>query len=95
MSIENDTPEEWVPFDTILCENGGCSVQYLYLGIGPCSYEGRSTGDITFVNDHQDCQLLLAIRPGRGITWSDGYYMRNHYHYHDRTGGHEVHWPSS
>lgn len=91
MSGEEDdvrlhTPEEWIPFDTILCTCSGSGydrVEYLYLGIGQFVY----LTDREPVAGGAEVQLLLTL--GRdysfqGSTWSNGDWLRNHAHVHDR-----------
>jgi len=64
------TPDWWVPFETILCENARHVNKFLYLGIGPQRVGGP------------DVQLFLTIAPNRIVSysWSQGEYMAKNYH---------------
>lgn len=80
--IRDDTPPEWVPFETILCTNDRHDMHFLYLGIGPLNL------------DKEEVQLFLTI-PERGIahvSWSTGEYMKKQYH-DIRTCGTILHAP--
>jgi len=91
MSGEEDdirlhTPEEWIPFDTILCTCNGVGygrTEYLYLGIGQYVY----SGDAEAVAGGADVQLLLNLTreySSGGTTWSNGDWLRVNAHVHDK-----------
>jgi hypothetical protein len=91
MSGEEDdvrlyTPEEWIPFDTILCTCDGTGrgrCEYLYLGIGQYIYPPGSRA----VANEAEVQLLLNLGrdySSRGPTWSNGDWLRKNAHVHDK-----------
>jgi hypothetical protein len=89
MSGEEDdirlhTPEEWIPFDTILCTcTGSTRVEYLYLGIGQFVYPP----DKEPVAGGTEVQLLLNLTRDYslgGPTWSNGDWLRKNAHVHDK-----------
>jgi hypothetical protein len=80
------TPEEWIPFDTILCTctgTGFTRVEYLYLGIGQYVYPDDASASA----GGRKVQLLLNLRrdySSGGATWSNGDWLRNNAHIHDK-----------
>lgn len=84
--LPEDTPEEWIPFDTVLCHNINHS-KYLFLGMGAYSYIDMS-GNVVSLGP-EVVQLLYdlsRINDGRitvRMRWSHGSYLKDNYHIYD------------
>jgi len=77
---------EWVPFDTILCENESCYgtafhiSRYIYLGIGKyVSPSGKES------NGGVPAQLLLSLDGNPKWSSKESKYLVMNYHLYDRT----------
>jgi hypothetical protein len=78
--MSDNIPEDWVPYDTLLCRTGeDGNPLLLYMGIAPLSMDPFGAGKFIKMNEGKPVQIVMYAGSG-SFSWCEGTWLRENYH---------------